>query len=88
MELWHRRLGYFNIDIIKEKLKYIKIAEKCEVCLRSKFKNKPYKSSINRTNEPFELIHMDTINVPNLSIFRNKFIFTILDDFPRYGWIF
>ena len=88
MELWHRRLGHFNIDMIKDKLKNIKIDEKCEVCLRSKFRNKPYKSSINRANEPFELIHMDTIIVPNSSIYGNKFIFTILDDYSRYGWVF
>ena len=88
MELWHRRLGHFNIDMIKDKLKNIKIDEKCEVCLRSKFRNKPYKSSINRANESFELIHMDTISVPNSSIYGNKFILTILDDYSRYGWVF
>jgi hypothetical protein len=55
MELWHRRLGHFNIDMIKDKLKNIKIDEKCEVCLRSKFRNKPYKSSNIELMNPLSL---------------------------------
>jgi len=36
LELWHRRLGHFNIDLIKEKLKDIPIKQKCSICLKSK----------------------------------------------------
>jgi len=79
MELWHRRLGHFNIATIKEILKNIKIDEKCKVGIRSNFKKnkpyKPYKRSINRANEPFELIPMETTSIPNPSIYGNKSFF-------------
>lgn len=38
MELWHRKLGHFSKDIIKEKLKNINIDENCKVCLLPLFK--------------------------------------------------
>jgi len=38
---------------------------KCAFCLCLKFKNKPYKSYINKANE---LIHMDTISVPDMHV--------------------
>jgi len=66
--------------MIKEKLKkkYKDLMKKYEVCLRLKFRNKPYKS----------FIHMDTMSVPNSSIYGNKFIFiqflTITHDTDGY----
>ena len=47
MNLWHRRLGHFNIDLIKEKLKRINIKRKCRICACSKLKNFPHHLSDN-----------------------------------------
>eukprot|EP00833_Pecoramyces_ruminatium_P008238 jgi/Orpsp1_1/1182270/evm.model.c7180000080563.1 len=85
MELWHRRMGHFNIDLIKEKLKNIKIKQKCKICSSSKLKNFPYKSAVNHTTKPFELIHMDLVFVPDYSLYGNKYFLSILDDYTRYG---
>jgi len=43
MDLWHRRLGHFNISLIKDKLNKIIPPEKCQICINSKLKNKQYK---------------------------------------------
>jgi len=87
MELWHRRLGHFYIDNIKEKLNNINIQNKCIICA-SKMRNKPYNKARNKSKEPFELIHMDTVSSLDSSIYGNKYFLSILDDYTRYGWVF
>eukprot|EP00833_Pecoramyces_ruminatium_P006363 jgi/Orpsp1_1/1180395/evm.model.c7180000073227.1 len=84
--LWHRRFCHFNIDKIKNKLSKISQNNKCQICSNSKQKNKPYKRSQNYSKSVFELIHLDLIGPIEESIYGNKFILTILDDFSRYGW--
>ena len=41
------------------------------------------------TNVPskFELIHMDTVTIDKPSMYKNKCILTILDEYTRYGWV-
>jgi len=51
-------------------------------------KNKPYKKAINKSKEPFELIHMDTVYSPDTSLYGNKYFLTILDDYTRYVWVY
>jgi len=87
LELWHRRLGHFNIDLIKEKLKDIPIKQKCPICSRAKLKNFQYPRSENKTKGTFELIHMDLVSSSEPSIYGNKYFLSILDDYSRYGWV-
>ena len=87
MNLWHRRLGHFNIDLIKEKLKRINIKRNCKICSCSKLKNFPHHLSENKSKETFELIHMDLASVPDYSMYGNKYFLTILYDYSRYGWV-
>jgi len=87
MQLWHRRLGHFYIEKLKSKLQNIEIKESCQICTSSKLQNKPYYPSNNRATEPFELIHMDTVTIDKSSMYKNKYILTILDDYTRYGWV-
>jgi len=48
-DLWHRRLGHFNINNIKNKLKDIKkLMKNGKVCSCSKLKNFPYHPSNNK----------------------------------------
>jgi len=61
MDLWHRRLGHFNISLVKDKLNKIIPPEKCQICINSKLKNKPYKNVKNKTFHIFELINMDLV---------------------------
>jgi len=87
LNLWHRRFGHFNIDLIKNKLKKINSIPKCKICLKSKLINLPYYPSINHTKEPFELLHMDLVKAPDFSFYNNRYFVTILDDFTRYSWV-
>jgi len=68
MDLWHRRLGHFNISLNKDKLNKIIPPEKCEICINSKLKNKPYKKVKNKTSYTFELIHMDLVGPVTTSL--------------------
>ena len=87
LNLWHRRYGHANIDLIKDKLINIDIKKKCKVCSCSKLKNFPFPRAENKSKEPFELIHMDLASAPDFSIHGNKYFLTIVDDYTRYGWV-
>jgi len=49
MDLWHRRLGHFDISKIKDKLNNTNVQTKCAICINSKLKNKSYKPTTNKT---------------------------------------
>jgi len=86
--LWHRRFAHFNIDTIKKKLLKTQINHPtCSICANSKLKNKPYKKSNFRASNAFELLHVDLVGPIPESIYGNRYFFTILDDYSRYGWV-
>ena len=87
LNLWHRRLAHFDIKMIKHKLLNTNVPLKCPLCIQSKIKNKPYPKSEHKSQHIFELIHMDLVGPLPDSIYCNKYFFTILDDFSRYGWV-
>ena len=86
--IWHRRCGHFQIGKLIQKLPKVHLNEKCNICAKSKLKNKPFHDSKNKTTEIFQLIHMDIIGPISESIYGNKYILTILDDFSRYNWVY
>ena len=85
--IWHRRLGHFEIKNVINKLPKINSNFKCEICSKSKLKNKPFHDAQNKTKEPLELIHFDLIGPISESIYEKKYVFTILDDFTRFNWV-
>ena len=87
INLWHRCLGHFNINPIKNKLLKINIKSKCPICSQSKQRNLPHRKSNNRAKAPFELIHMDLVGPVVESIHSNKYFLSILDDYSRFGWV-
>jgi len=87
MDLWHRRLGHFDILKIKNKLNNTNLQTKCAICINSKLKNKFYKPTTNKTKQILDLIHIDLVGPVTNSINNNKYFLTILDDFSRYGWV-
>ena len=87
INLWHRRLGHFNINPIKNKLLKINIKSKCPICSQSKQRNLPHRKSNNRAKAPFELIHMDLVGPVVESIHYNKYFLSILDDYTLFGWV-
>jgi len=48
INLWHRRLGHYNINSLKNKLLKINIKLKCPICSGSKLRDFPYKKSKNK----------------------------------------
>jgi len=87
INLWHRRLGHFNINNIKNKLLKLNIHYKCPICSNSKLRNLPHKKTKNKSKYIFELIYMDLVGPITESIHNNKYFISILDDFSRFGWV-
>lgn len=85
--LWHRRFSNFDIRPIKNKLLKTNVKLKCPLCAQSKIKNKPYTRNTNTSKHIFELLHLDLVGPLPESIYGNKYFFTILDDYSRYGWV-
>jgi hypothetical protein len=50
----------------------------------SKLKNFLYYLTETGTENIIELIHIDTIQYSD----ENKYFFSIMDDYSRYGWVF
>eukprot|EP00833_Pecoramyces_ruminatium_P007340 jgi/Orpsp1_1/1181372/evm.model.c7180000076991.1 len=88
LQIWHRRLAHFNIRNIVNNLPNVHINNKCKICSRSKLKNKPFYPAETKTSHPFQLIHMDLVGPITESLYGNKYILTILDDFTRYNWVY
>jgi len=83
MDLWHRRLGHYDISKNKNKLNNTNFKRKCPVCINSKLKNKPYKHFQNKNKNILDLIHLNLVGPVTPSINNNKYFLTILDD----GWV-
>jgi len=88
INLWHRRLGHYNINAIKNKLLKINIKTKCPICSNSKLRNFPHRISHSLAMSPLELVHMDLVGPVDESIRVNRFIYSDdLDDHSRFGWV-
>ena len=85
--LWHRRFGHMDISQLKYKLPYINMNDKCKICAKAKLRNSPFKRAVNKTNSIFEQIHMDIMGPINPSIYGNKYILSLMDDYSRYNWV-
>ena len=81
-QIWYRRFGHYNINNIKDILPKIS-----NICAKTKLKNFPFHPNDKKTNEPLELIHMDTVTISDYSLYNNKYFLSILDDYSRFGWI-
>lgn len=78
---------HFNIDKIRNKLPNANSSNKFEICIHSKFKNKPLHPSTNKTKSTFDIIYMDLIGSIQKSIYDNKYILIIFDDYSRCGCV-
>ena len=87
LHIWHRRLAYYSLGPLHNTLSKIDIKCQCKTCAKTKLKNFPHKSSNSRASEPFDLVHMDTISINNISLYSNKYFISILDDYTRFAWV-
>jgi len=91
-ELLHKRLGHPNFQVVKKILKdetsykdeYKHPNNKCESCLTSNIKRKPFgKRCYNRASKPLELVHMDLIGP--ISSGKFKYALVLTDEFSRHS---
>jgi transposase InsO family protein len=57
----------------------------CEGCLHGKMTKRSYRPSPQRKANPLDLIHMDLVELPVLSIGSFKYMLSIIDDHSSYG---
>jgi len=75
MNTWHRRLGHFNINSLKNILSKIENKNKCKICAHSKLKNFRFHTNERRASDPFERVHMDTVSLKQSFLYGNKCFF-------------
>ena len=96
LSLWHRRLGHYNHDHVrqlhtKDMVTGMKLVSKsksdpiCEPCLAGKMHANPFPTSDSRASKPLELVHMDLkgpITVTSLGGYH--YWVTFVDDSTRF----
>ena len=85
--IWHRRMDHLDITNLFHKLPKITNKQKCIICSKAKLRNKPFRDSVNQAKEVLELIHFDLVGPIPESLYGNKYIFTILDDYSKFNWV-
>ena len=87
--LWHFRLAHASDSVIsKIKPNLPKRMYDCETCHYSKSSRLPFKLSVSKVSQVFELIHSDVWGPFSISIDGFKYFVTFIDDFSRVTWIY
>ncbi|KAJ4812579.1 Retroelement pol polyprotein-like [Rhynchospora pubera] len=93
-ELWHRRMGHPSTQITSifpdvEKNSSSTLKSVCDTCMRAKQTREVFPISLNKTLEPFELIHCDIWGAYRVASHCGAHYFlTIVDDFSRAVWVY
>ena len=91
--LWHRRLGHLSFGYLK-KLQpqlFSGLNDRefhCDTCELAKSHRISYSPSLNKSSEPFEVIHSDVwgpAKVPSIS--RARYFMTFIDECTRMTWV-
>ena len=92
--VWHGRLGHVNYDTLRrlinmECLPKFKLDRnhKCEICVESKLIRTSFQS-IERSNEPLELIHSNICDLKFIQTRGGKKYFLTLIDCTRYCYVY
>ncbi|KAF5193416.1 Retrovirus-related pol polyprotein from transposon re1 [Thalictrum thalictroides] len=91
--LWHKRLGHPSVDRLN-KISSIKsdvssFHSHCDVCIRAKQTRILFQSSKTRSNEPFDLIHIDIWGgYQTTSHTGAHYFLTVVDDYSRCTWVY
>ncbi|KAJ1697014.1 hypothetical protein LUZ63_005526 [Rhynchospora breviuscula] len=89
-ELWHQRMGHPSKQVTSLLTGNTNISEDvCEICVRAKQTREVFPISLNKTSEPFELIHCDIWGAYRVASHSGAHYFlTIVDDFSRAVWVY
>lgn len=92
LELWHKRLGHAS----HKRIRQLPVVDSsgvelsvCDICFRAKQCRSEFPLSINKSNEIFELIHVDLWGpYRTQSLCGSYYFLTVVDDFSRGVWVF
>lgn len=92
--LWYSRLGHINYDTLNRLINiqsistfYIDSKHKCETCVEAKMTKSSF-WHVEKSSEPFGLIHTDMCNLKEVSTYDRKKYFTIfIDDNIKYYYV-
>ena len=93
--LWHGRLGHVNYDTLHRLINLnhvptfqIDTKHKCETCIEAKL-TRPSFQSVERNNEPLNLIHNDICGLKFVQTRGgNKYFITFVNDSSRYCYVY
>lgn len=90
--LWHHRLGHYSLPIIKDSLKTLDVnitsMDFCPTCPLAKQTRLLFNRRNTRSPVVLNIIHMDLCGPFPESIARNKYFFTLTDDFSRFSTLY
>jgi hypothetical protein len=88
---WHRRLGHPGPNVLS-RTSFIQCTSNkhdfCHACQLGKHTRLPFCSSSHRAERVFDLMHLDLLTSPVVSVSGSKYYRVILDDFTHYLWTF
>lgn len=94
-DLWHRRFGHAgkkaienlhgNVNGVPDSIPTPAEQSPCDGCEFGKSKRAPFPPSDLRAEHPLDLVHMDLVEYPVLSIDGYKYTMTTLDDASSFG---
>ena len=97
-DLWHHHFGHAkkkaleqlpgHVSGVPDKIHAPAALTPCDSCEFGKSKRDPFSASDSHSEKILDLVHMDLIEFPSLSIESYKFILTILDDYSSMGLSF
>jgi histone deacetylase 1/2 len=92
---WHRRLGHPSYVVVRKILHDNKISFSesnkelvCDACQKSKSHQLPYPTSTSLSTSPLELVFSDVWGPATLSVGRNKYYVSFIDDYNKFTWIY
>ncbi|HEV7736248.1 MAG TPA: reverse transcriptase domain-containing protein, partial [Chlamydiales bacterium] len=93
IDILHQRLGHLSWSALKHLGQELDHFSKrklstCEGCLLGKSTRRSYTSSLTRSTEPFQLIHMDLCGpMQTRSIEGHDYFMILVDDYTRFLWV-
>ena len=97
-DLWHHHFGHArkkaleqlpgHVSSVPDKIRAPTTPTPCDSCEFGKSKRDPFPASDSDSEKILNLVHMDLVEFPSLSIKSYKFTLTILDDYSSMGLSF
>ena len=95
--IWHLRLGHLGLDALKKLLPAVSYANDentetaittCVTCIRSKQQRAYNRQPVEKTTNPFHLVHSDLCGPLTQSHSGYRYFILYIDDFSRTAWVY